>query len=116
MMRENTTRVGGLIVGYNALSKIGVVATRLLKLEIPARENLQATGIGIGYFYHDDGRKGRESIYIAGVESNDLIVTADNQKIFIGKAVRTAPCERFTRKRAFNLPNQTKGAYQNCRG
>jgi len=99
-MPENISNVGGLMVGYNAQSKIGIVATPLLKLEIPDKENFQAIGIGIGYFYHDDERKGRESIYVVGIESdskdfrflksNELVVTADNQKIIIGKATRVA--------------------------
>ena len=97
-MPENVSNVGGLMVGYNAQSKIGIIATPLLKLEIPDKNYIQAFGIGIGYFYRDDQSKGRESIYLVGIESdskdfrflkfNDLIITADNQKIVIGKASR----------------------------
>ncbi len=97
-MPENFTNVGGLMVGYNAQTKIGIIASPLLKLEIPAGNVFDSFGIGIAYLYHDDEQKGRENIYLVGVESdskefrflkfNDLIVTADNQKIVVGKAVR----------------------------
>lgn len=97
---ENFKNVGGLIVGYNAQTKIGIVITPLLKLEVPAKDTIQAIGVGVGYFYHDDEIKGRETLYLVGIESdsrdfrflksNDLIVTADNQKIVVGKARRTA--------------------------
>ncbi|MDQ6787408.1 MAG: thermonuclease family protein [Acidobacteriota bacterium] len=99
-MPENFSNVGGLMVGYNPNSKIGIVATPLLKLAVPDKDIIQAIGIGIGYFYHNDESKGREFFYIIAVESdskefrflksNDLIVTADNQKIVVGKAKRYA--------------------------
>lgn len=97
-MPENITNVGGLMVGYNAQTKIGIVASPLLKLEIPAGNVFDSFGIGIAYLYHDDEQKGRENIYLVGVESdskefrflkfNDLTIMADNQKIVVGKAKR----------------------------
>jgi hypothetical protein len=89
------------MVGYNAQTKTGIVASALLQLRIPDTSVFQSFGIGIAYFYHDnDERKGRQSVYLVGVESeanefrflkfNDLIVTADNQKLVVGKAVRGA--------------------------
>jgi len=99
-MPTNVKNVGGLIVGYNPQNKFGIVITPLLKLEVPAKDTIQAIGIGIGYFYQDSEIKGRESLYLVGIEAdsrdfrflkyNDLIITADNQKIVVGKARRAA--------------------------
>lgn len=95
---ENVSTVGGLLVSYDPLAKIGLAATPLLKIDVADKDGSQAVGIGIAYLYHDDENKGRETVYFVGVESesrdfkflkfNDLTVTADNQKILIGKARR----------------------------
>lgn len=96
---ENVSMVGGLMIGYNPLAKIGFAATPLLKIEVADKDGSQAIGVGIAYLYGDDELKGRQTIYLVGVESesrdfrflklNDLTVTADNQKIVVGKAKRT---------------------------
>lgn len=96
---ENVSTVGGLLVGYNPAVKLGFAATPLLKLDFADADGSQALGIGIAYLYADSEQKGRESIYLVGVESesrdfkflklNDLTITADNQKIVVGKAVRS---------------------------
>ncbi len=105
---ENVSNVGGLMVGYNPVSKIGVVGTPLLKIEIADKDGSQAVGIGIAYIYRDGAVKGRESFYLASIESetgdfkflkfNDLTVTADNQKIVVGKAKRGARQNDFSVK------------------
>lgn len=97
---ENVSNVGGLMVGYNPAAKIGFAATPLLKIEVADKDGSQAIGVGIAYLYGDDERKGRQTVYLVGVESesrdfrflkfNDLTVTADNQKIVVGKAKRIA--------------------------
>lgn len=97
-MPENIQNVGGLMVGYNAQTKIGIVASPMLKLQIPDTGVFNSFGIGIAYLYQDQEGKSRQGVYLVGVESdsndfrflksNDLIVTADNQKIVIGKAKR----------------------------
>ena len=99
-MPENVTNIGGLMIGYNPMAKIGFAATPLLKIEVADKDGSQAIGVGIAYLYGDDERKGRQTVYLVGVESesrdfrflkfNDLTVTADKQKIVIGKAVRSA--------------------------
>ncbi len=96
---ENVSTVGGLMVGYNPAIKFGFAATPLLKLDFADKDGSQALGIGIAYLYADSDQKGRESMYLVGIESesrdfkflkfNDLTVTADNQKIVIGKALRS---------------------------
>jgi endonuclease YncB( thermonuclease family) len=97
-MPENVSNVGGLMVGYNPASRMGIVATPILRLAVPDKDIIQAIGIGVVYFYHDDPTKGRDFFYGIGIESeskefrflksNDLIITADNQKIVVGKARR----------------------------
>jgi len=94
------SNVNDLLVCYNPDIKIGIVATKLLNLAVPDKAIVQTIGIGIAYLYHDDERKGRETMYLIGIESdskefrflksNDLTITADNQKIIVGKARRRA--------------------------
>ncbi len=104
----NASTVGGLLVSYDPLARIGLAATPLLKIDVADKDGSQAVGIGIAYLYHDDEIKGRETIYFVGVESesrdfkflkfNDLTVTADNQKILIGKARRSVRQNDFSVK------------------
>lgn len=94
---ENISNVGGLMVGYNAQYKTGIVFTPMMKLEVPDKSSFQSFGVGVAYLYHDNERLGRKSIYLVGIESasgaykflkfNSLTVTADNQKFLIGKAI-----------------------------
>ena len=107
-MPENVTNIGGLMIGYNPMAKIGFAATPLLKIEVADKDGSQAIGVGIAYLYGDDERKGRQTVYLVGVESesrdfrflkfNDLTVTADNQKIVVGKAKRAARQTDFSAK------------------
>lgn len=96
---ENVSNVGGLMVGYNPSVKLGFAATPLLEVEVAEKDGSQAIGVGVAYVYFDGNEsKGRQSLYMIGVVSesrdfkflkfNDLVVTADNQKIVVGKAVR----------------------------
>lgn len=97
---ENVSMIGGLMVGYNPTIKLGFAATPLLKVDVADKDGSQAIGIGVAYFYYDSPQRGREMMYLVGIESesrdfkflksHDLTVTADNQKIVIGKARRNA--------------------------
>ena len=100
-MPANMKMVGGLMVGYEPSIKLGVVATPLMKMDVEDVNGKQAVSIQIAYLYFDgDENKGRQSVYLVGVDSeskefkflkyNELVVTADNQKIVIGKAKRVA--------------------------
>ncbi|MCY7375076.1 MAG: thermonuclease family protein [Pyrinomonadaceae bacterium] len=97
----NLKMVGGLMVGYESSLKLGVVATPLMKADFADKDGKQALAVQIVYLYYDANEsKGRQSVYLVCVDSesldfkflkyNDLIVTADNQKIVIGKAKRIA--------------------------
>ena len=97
---ENTKNVGGLMIDYNPVIRVGFVATPQFKTEVLDKDNRQMVNIGVLYLYADDEKKGKQSSYLVGVESestelkflksNDLVVFADNQKIVIGKAKRSA--------------------------
>lgn len=100
-MPANMKMVGGLMVGYDPAIKVGLVATPMLKMDVADSSGKQAVTVQIIYLYYDGNEnKGRQSNYLVFVESeskdfkflkyNELIVTADNQKIVIGKARRTA--------------------------
>ena len=105
---ENVQNVGGLMVGYNPAVKFGFAATPLLKIAVADKDGSQAVGVGIAYLYRDSDLKGRETRYLVGVESesrdfrflkfNDLTVTADNQKIVVGKAIRFAKQDAVSAK------------------
>ena len=95
----NMKLVGDLLIGYEPSKKLGVVATPLLRAEFAGKTGEQTLAVQILYLYYDANEsKGRQSVYIVGVDSesqdfkflkyNDLILTADNQKIVIGKAKR----------------------------
>ena len=104
----NINLVGGLLVGYDPAVKLGLVATPLLKANFFDQSNQQTLAVQILYLYYDANEsKGRQSVYLVCVDSespdykflksNDLIVTADNQKLVIGKA------KRFVRKDDFGV-------------
>lgn len=105
---QNIMTVGGLMMAYDPVIKLGFVATPLLKLQIPENDGTQAIGIGIGYLYGDDPTNVRKSVYLVGIESesrdfrflkqNSLIVTADGVKLNIGKAKRNARQKDFSVK------------------
>ncbi|MDQ2747357.1 MAG: thermonuclease family protein [Acidobacteriota bacterium] len=95
----NIKSVGGLLVGYNPAVKLGLVATPLLHADFADQNGEQELAVQIVYLYFDgEENKGRQSVYKVFVESeskdikflkyNDLILTADRQKIIIGKAKR----------------------------
>lgn len=100
---DSTNKIGNLMVGYSSQDKIGFVTTPQFKFEITDQKNTQKVNISIAYFYKDNEKKGKESYYLVGVESetndfkflktDDLLVTADGQKINIGKAQRLAQKE-----------------------
>lgn len=104
----NMKSVGGLLIGYEPSIKLGVIATPLLKAEFADKNGEQTLAVQIAYLYYDANEsKGRQSVYIVGVDSestdfkflkcNDLILTADKQKIVIGKA------KRVVRQTAFGV-------------
>lgn len=97
---ESTNNISGLMVGFNTKDNSGFVATPQYKIEIADKENTQKVEIAVAYFYKESDKKGRESYYVFGLESeagewkflklNDLVVFADKEKINIGKATRIA--------------------------
>ena len=97
----NIKMVGGLMVGYEPSIKLGVVATPLMKADFADKQGKQQLAVQVVYLYFDANEsKGRQSVYMVCVDSeskdykflkyNELIVTADNQKIVIGRAKRIA--------------------------
>lgn len=90
--------VGGLLVAHDPSGLIGFVGTPPLKFEVLGNDNAPEMVIGIIYMYADDGPRGMKRFYIITVESesddynfltnNNLVVTADKQKINFGKAKR----------------------------
>ena len=97
----NIKMVSGLMVGYDPATKVGLIATQMIKMPVRDDKSIQAIVVQIIYLYYDGNeRKGRQSNYLVFIESesedfkflkyNDLIITADNQKIVVGKARRTA--------------------------
>ena len=98
---SNIKMVSGLMVGYDPAIKIGLVATQMMKMGVTDNKGIQVITLQIIYLYYDgDENKGRQSKYSVFIESesddfkflkyNELIVTADNQKIIVGKARRSA--------------------------
>lgn len=102
---DNVKNVGGLLVGYDQVTKLGIVSTPVFKLDIAENDGSQAVGIQIAYFYNNAGDRKKENVYLVGVESasrdfkflkqNDLVITADGQKINVGKAKRIERKEDF---------------------
>lgn len=101
---ESTNNISGLMIGYSSQDKMGFVTTPQFKIEIVDKENSQKVDIGVTYFYKETEKKGKESYYLVGIESeanewkflktNELIAFADNQRIIIGKATRTFQQEK----------------------
>jgi len=99
LITENTKNVGGLMIDYNPVVKVGFVATPQFKIEVLDKDSSQMVNVGVLYLYGEDEKKGKQGSYLVGVESestewkflksNDLIVFADKQKIVIGKAKRS---------------------------
>lgn len=100
---SNMQNIGGLLVGYDSKVKLGVVSTPMFKMNIPENEGRQALTVQIAYLYYDGNEEsGRKNVYLVGIDSesrnvrflkfNELIVTADKQRINLGKA------KRFERK------------------
>jgi len=99
----NFQNIGGLLVGYDPALKFGLVATPMVRLNIPEDDGKQALTVQIAYLYYDGNEEaGRKNAYVVGVDSesrdfrflkyNELIVTVDKIKINLGKA------KRFSRK------------------
>lgn len=97
----NMKLVGGLMVGYEPATKVGLVATPMMKMDVADSSGKQAVVIQIIYVYNDGNvNKGKQGSYMVFVDSeskdfqflkyNELVVTADGKKIVIGKARRTA--------------------------
>lgn len=95
----NIKFVGGLLVGYEPSTKLGLVLTPLYQTQIANKNDVQQIAFQIFYLYYDgDEKRGRRSMFVVGIDSiskdykflknNNLVVTADNQKIIIGKAKR----------------------------
>lgn len=94
-MPTGANTIGGLLVSNDPSGKFSIVATPSFRLYVGEKDAPEMT-IGIGYFYADAGARGVKSEYLIAVESespkavflkeNSLVITADKQKIVIGKA------------------------------
>jgi len=94
---EQSVGVGGLEMKYNAAMKMGHVATTRAIQNLTAKSSNQTIDFRMAYVYADLPQ-GRDSIYAVGIfsqaetwkflKSNSLTVTADGQKINLGRAFR----------------------------
>jgi len=95
----NMQNIGGLLIGYDSKTQLGVVATPMFKLNVPENDGRQALTVQIAYLYYDGNEAaGRKNAYLVGVDSesrdfrflkyNELIVSVDKIKINLGKAKR----------------------------
>ncbi|HVE55739.1 MAG TPA: thermonuclease family protein [Pyrinomonadaceae bacterium] len=89
---------GGLRAGYDPGMKVGHVSTPSIYLDFPNSNFLQKVDSRIFYVYKGDKTKIEDSVYIIGfitttkeyrfLKSNSLTITADSQKLSLGKAKR----------------------------
>lgn len=89
---------GGLRAGYDAALKIGHISTPSIYLDFPDSGFLQKVDSRLFYLYKGDKTKIEDGVYVLGfvisakeykfVKSNNLTITADAQKIALGKARR----------------------------
>ena len=95
---EQPIGAGGLLGGYNPTAKIGHISTPSIYLNFPAAGLLRQIESRVFYIYKGDKTKIEDSIYLVGfiatakdykfVKSNNLVITADGEKIAFGKAAR----------------------------
>jgi endonuclease YncB( thermonuclease family) len=101
ILPSNTKIIGGLLVGYEPSTELSVTATPLMNINVIGKNDKQEVSIQVAHFYSDgSGIKAKKNVYLVGIgsesrdfkflEYNELIVTADNQKIIIGEARRVA--------------------------
>lgn len=91
------TGAGGLEIKYDSNVRAGYVATTQAIQNLAVKNSNQTVDLRMAYVYRDI-EQGRNSIYLIGIfseaddwkflKSNNLTVTADGQKIVLGKAYR----------------------------
>jgi endonuclease YncB( thermonuclease family) len=90
--------LGGLRAGYDPAVKVGHISTPSLYLDFPKADFLRKMESRLFYFYKGDKANIEDSIYLVAflvtakeykfAASNNLVITADSQKIVLGKARR----------------------------
>jgi endonuclease YncB( thermonuclease family) len=90
--------LGGLRAGYDANLKIGHISTPSIFLDFPAGDFLRKVESRLFYIYKGDKANIEDSVYWIGflsvskeykfAKSNSLTVSADAQKVVLGKAKR----------------------------
>lgn len=90
--------IGGLRAGYDSALKIGHISTPSVQLDFPAGNFLRKVESRIFYLYKGDKTNIEDSVYLIGfltaskeyrfLKSNNLTITADGQKVVLGKARR----------------------------
>ena len=89
---------GGLRAGYDPALKVGHVSTPTIYLDFPNSGFLQKVDSRLFYLYKGDKTNIEDSIYMVGfvftskeykfIKSNNLTISADSQKLVLGKAQR----------------------------
>jgi hypothetical protein len=89
---------GGLFAGYNPATRIGHISTSSIFLDFPKADFLRQVESRVYYLYKGDKSNVEDSIYALAfvttadeykfLKSNNLTITADKEKIFLGKALR----------------------------
>lgn len=90
--------VGGLRAGYNPTARVGHISTPSVYLDFPKADLLQPVESRLFFIYRGDKTKIEDSAYVVGfltsakeykfAKTNSLTITADSQKINLGKARR----------------------------
>ncbi len=90
--------LGGLRTGYDPARKMGHISTPSIFLDFPKADFLRKPESRLFYFYKGDKTKIEDSLYLVGfvvtskeykfAKSNNLTITADSQRVILGKAKR----------------------------
>jgi endonuclease YncB( thermonuclease family) len=90
--------VGGLRAGYDPLARVGHISTPSIYLDFPTAGFFKQVDSRLFYLYKGDKTKVEDGVYVIGfittsknymfVNSNNLTVTADAERIALGKARR----------------------------
>lgn len=90
--------IGGLRAGFDPVKQIGHISTPSIFLDFPDAGFLQKVDSRLFYIYKGDKSNIEDSVYVLGfvttskeyrfLKSNNLTVTADAQKVALGKARR----------------------------
>jgi len=89
---------GGLRAGYDAAQRVGHISTPSVYLDFPKGDFLKKVESRLFYLYKGDKTNIEDSVYMIGflsvakeykfLKSNNLTITADSEKVVLGKAHR----------------------------